>query len=158
MTSATPYTEAYISGPQKTLFFTRTYLPPTSPKAILVFFHGFNEHIARYTHVHTPVSQRGIAVFTMDQRGFGETVYKKENGAGKKYAQTSWREQLEDMEWAVKEARKVEGCADVPLFVMGHSMVRLSLSVCISVPMTMFLNGTHTGWRPRPRISDSQRA
>jgi len=124
MTSSAPYTESYILGPQNTQFYTRTYYPPSSepPRALLVFVHGFNEHIGRYTHVHTPFPQRGIAVFACDQRGFGLTAQKKENGAGKKYAQTSWKEQLEDIEWAVKEGRRVEGCGDIPVFLMGHSM------------------------------------
>ena len=64
-------------------------------------------------------------MFAFDQRGFGLTAQKKENGGGKKYAQTSWREQLEDIEWAVKEGRRVEGCGDLPVFMMGNSMVSL---------------------------------
>jgi acylglycerol lipase len=126
MTSSPPYAESYIPGPQNTQFYTRNYSPPSSspPKALLIAVHGFNEHVARYTQVHTPFAQRGIAVFAFDQRGFGLTVQKEENGAGKKYAQTSWKEQLEDIEWAVKEGRRVEGCGDVPVFLLGHSMVR----------------------------------
>lgn len=122
--SSTPYTESYIAGPQGTEFYTRIYTPSTAPKALLVTVHGFNEHIGRFTHVHPSYAQRGIAVFAYDQRGFGLTVQKKENGAGKKYAQTSWKEQLEDIEWAIKEARKLPGCTSIPVFIMGHSMVR----------------------------------
>lgn len=126
MTSSTPYTESYIVGPQNTQFYTRTYISPSSnPKALLTAVHGFNEHIGRFTHFHASFAQRGIAVFAFDQRGFGLTAQKKENGGGKKYAQTSWREQLEDIEWAVKEGRRVEGCGDLPVFMMGNSMVSL---------------------------------
>jgi len=125
MASSTSYTESYITGPQNTQFYTRTYLPPTSspPKALIIALHGFNEHVGRHAHIHTPLAQRGLAVFAFDQRGFGLTALKKENGAGKKYAKTSWREQLEDIEWAVGEGRRVEGCGDVPVFMTGHSMV-----------------------------------
>lgn len=120
-----PYTETYITGPQKTQFYTRTYTPSKSPpKALVVAIHGFNEHIGRYLHVHSAYGRRGITVFAFDQRGFGLTAQKKENGGGKGYAKTSWKEQLEDIEWAVKEARGLEGCKDIPLFLYGHSMVR----------------------------------
>ncbi|KAF7968051.1 hypothetical protein HWV62_32120 [Athelia sp. TMB] len=118
--SSTSFTESYLPGPQGTLFYTRKYVPQSSTKAVVVSVHGFNEHIGRFAHIHPSFAQRGIAVFTFDQRGFGQTVQHKDNGAGKKYAQTSWKEQLEDIEWAVKEARK--GYEDVPVFLMGHSM------------------------------------
>ncbi|KAF7966674.1 hypothetical protein HWV62_37502 [Athelia sp. TMB] len=118
--SSTSFTESYLPGPQGTLFYTRKYIPQSSTKAVVVSVHGFNEHIGRFAHIHPSFAERGIAVFTFDQRGFGQTVQHKDNGAGKKYAQTSWKEQLEDIEWAVKEARK--GYEDVPVFLMGHSM------------------------------------
>lgn len=79
--------------------------------------------------MHTAFAERGIAVFAFDQRGFGQTTMKKENGGGKKYAWTSWSEQFEDLEWAVKVAKQVEGFGDLPLFLMGHSMVSLLLLV-----------------------------
>lgn len=122
MTStSTAYTETYIPGPQNTLFYTRLY-PSPSTKALIIGIHGFNDHIGRFTHVHTPLARAGLAVFAFDQRGFGQTVQKAENGAGRKYAWTSWREQMEDLEWAVAEGRKA--CAGVPVFLYGHSMVR----------------------------------
>jgi len=122
--SSVLYTESFITGPQDTQFYTRVYVPPSPliPKAIVVLVHGFNDHIERYTNFHNTFAQRGIAAFAFDQRGFGRTTMKKENGAGKKYAQTSWREQFEDIEWAIKEAKKVEGFGDLPVFMMGHSM------------------------------------
>lgn len=120
------FTEPYILGPQGTPFYARTYAPQSStPKALLVAVHGFNEHITRHEHIHTSFADRGIAVFAFDQRGFGRTAAHKENGAGKKYGHTSWTEQFEDIEWAIKEGRRMGGCAEVPVFLMGHSMVCL---------------------------------
>lgn len=114
------YTEAYLQGPQKTHFYTRTYLA-SSPQALIIAIHGFNEHVGRFEHIHTPLAKAGINVFAFDQRGFGLTAKKKGNGGG--YAKTSWREQLEDIEWAVNTGRGLEGCADLPVFLYGHSMV-----------------------------------
>lgn len=117
MASATPYVESYISGPQKTEFYTRTYAA-SPPKAVLIAVHGFNEHIGRFAHIHPSFAARGISVFAFDQRGFGLTA--KKNGG---YAKTSWKEQLEDIEWALEQGRGLEGCKDLPVFLQGHSMV-----------------------------------
>jgi acylglycerol lipase len=65
-------------------------------------------------------------------------MLKEENGAGKNYGQTSWKEQLEDIEWAFKEGRRVEGCGNIPVFLMGYSMVRSSLFSCLL--LLCFLN------------------
>ncbi|KAL4068655.1 Alpha/Beta hydrolase protein [Scleroderma yunnanense] len=120
--SSAAYTEAWLSGPQKTRFYTRTYKPEeTQPKAVVVFVHGFMEHIARYEHVFPPWSARGIAVFTYDQRGFGRTALDEQNRSkDSAYAKTSWKEQLEDIEWAIGHAKQEFG--GVPVFLYGHSM------------------------------------
>ncbi|KAI6104891.1 alpha beta-hydrolase [Pisolithus croceorrhizus] len=122
MSSSTAYTEAWLSGPQQTRFYTRTYKPEgTQAKAAVVFLHGFIEHVARYEHVFPAWSARGIAVFTFDQRGFGRTALDSDNKSkGSAYAKTSWKEQLEDIEWAVEHAKSEFGA--VPVFLYGHSM------------------------------------
>ncbi|KAI6145529.1 alpha beta-hydrolase [Pisolithus tinctorius] len=122
MSSNTAYTEAWLSGPQQTRFYTRTYKPDgTQTKAAVVFAHGFMEHVARYEHVFPAWSARGIAVFAFDQRGFGRTALDSDNKSkGSAYAKTSWKEQLEDIEWAVKHVQNEFGA--VPVFLYGHSM------------------------------------
>jgi acylglycerol lipase len=88
---------------------------------LLIFVHGFVEHIARYTAVHTSFAQNGIAVFTFDQRGFGRTALDEQGGNGRTYGQTSRPAQFEDIEWAVAYGKKEVG-EQVPTFLMGHSM------------------------------------
>ncbi|KIJ65994.1 hypothetical protein HYDPIDRAFT_110115 [Hydnomerulius pinastri MD-312] len=114
-------TESWLAGPQETQFFTRTYIPSSPAKAAVIFVHGFIEHIARYEHVFPTWSSRGIAVFAFDQRGFGRTAL-DEKGKSKDsaYAKTSWKEQLEDIEWAVQHVK--EEFNGVPVFLYGHSM------------------------------------
>jgi len=119
-----PFTEAYLEGPQSTQFLTRTYAPE-SPFALIVFVHGFIDHVARYTEFHGPISKNGIAIFTYDQRGFGrtavdETGKEKKDTGNRGYAKTSWPEQLEDLDWMVKHAHSK--FPDLPLFLMGASM------------------------------------
>ncbi|KAF4583384.1 hypothetical protein EYR38_002134 [Pleurotus pulmonarius] len=120
--SAPTYLDAWLSGPDDTRFYTRTYTPPTPPVAVLVFVHGAAEHCGRYTHTHTSLSaEHGIAVFAYDQRGFGKTALDVQNRTpGAAYGKTSWTNQLEDLDWAVRTAQ--DAFKGVPIFLMGTSM------------------------------------
>ena len=119
------FEEHWLEGHRSTKFHCRTYTA-TDPKAILVFLHGFIEHVGRYEHVFPLWQQRNISVFTFDQRGFGRTAEDKENRSkDSSYAKTSEKDQLEDAEWAVKTAKKMLG-ENLPTFLKGHSMVRPS--------------------------------
>jgi acylglycerol lipase len=121
------YAESWISGPHSTQIYTRTY-KANSPKAVLVFLHGFIEHIGRYEHVHPVFAERGITVFTFDQRGFGQTATnEKHKSKDSAYGKTSRIDQLADIDWALKHAKSEFG--DLPLFLMGHSMVCPSFSL-----------------------------
>lgn len=118
------YDEQWLAGPHSTKFYCRTYTA-TEPKAILVFLHGFIEHVGRFAHVFPQWQYRGVHVFTFDQRGFGRTALDKENrSSGSSYGKTSGVDQVEDAEWAVREAKTRFG-NELPVFVMGHSMVCL---------------------------------
>lgn len=126
--STEPWKEEWLSGPEGFQFYTRTYSvsPPTSPKAIILFVHGFAEHIGRYEHIHINYPKQGFTLFAYDQRGFGKTALDSEKKSkGSKYGKTSWKWQLGDIEWWIKYL--VEKYAGVPVFLMGHSMVRGSL-------------------------------
>lgn len=116
-----PFTEEWLPGPTNTLFYTRTYTA-ASPRAIVLFVHGFAEHVARYEWAHGVYATRGITVFAFDQRGFGRTgMDAAHRSAGSTYCKTSFAEQLTDIEWAMREVRaRMPG---LPVFLMGHSMV-----------------------------------
>ncbi|KAJ7876087.1 lysophospholipase [Mycena olivaceomarginata] len=93
------YTETWLVGPQSTNFYTRTYFA-TEPKAVLVFIHGFAEHVGRYTEAHPQFAARGISVFTFDQRGFGKTALDAENKSpSSAYGKTSGEHQMDDIHW-----------------------------------------------------------
>ncbi|KAI3618823.1 putative lysophospholipase [Moniliophthora roreri] len=120
--SSLPYTESWLPGPQNTSFYTRLYTP-SSPKAAVVFIHGFAEHVGRYNHIHPLFPQHNIALFTFDQRGFGRTALdeeakKKGNGG---WGKTSWDMQMQDITWALGIVKEKYG-DDIPVFLMGHSM------------------------------------
>ncbi|KAJ7169159.1 Alpha/Beta hydrolase protein [Mycena crocata] len=115
------YTEAWLSGPHNTQFYTRTYLaPPSTSKAVLVFIHGFAEHVGRYTEVHPHFSTRGINVFTFDQRGFGKTALDAKKSKSSSYGKTCGEDQMDDVKWAIEHAHTT--FPGLPIFLSGHSM------------------------------------
>jgi acylglycerol lipase len=144
------YQEEWITGPQNTRFFTRRYGPPagTPAKAIIVFAHGFIEHIARlilvqpteptsmlsikitlprrYEHVFPLYAARDIAVFAFDQRGFGQTSLHEDKSDHSSYAKTSWLEQMADIDFFLGREIDMRGKgagSTTKVFLMGHSMV-----------------------------------
>jgi len=115
------FTESWIPGPKSLSFYTRTYRPQSgSPRGVLVFIHGFIEHLARYEHVHKRWADRGFVVFTFDQRGFGRTALDSKKSPGSVYGRTGDADQIADIAWALRVAQ--ESNPTVPLFLMGHSM------------------------------------
>ncbi|KAJ3844319.1 Alpha/Beta hydrolase protein [Lentinula raphanica] len=124
MSSSTSHTmtEKWVTGPQETQFYTRTYAPSSSsPRALIVFVHGFQEHIGRYAHIHPSFAENGLALWTYDQRGYGRTALDKEHRSkNSSWGKTGWSDQLQDVNWAVRTARSE--FPGLPTFLMGHSM------------------------------------
>lgn len=117
-----PYTESWLVGPQETNFYTRLYAASPA-KAVIVFLHGFSEHVGRYTHFHPQLAARGITVFTFDQRGFGNTALNLEKRSKESsWGKTGWTDQMADIDWAITHASKEY--PGLPVFLMGQSMVR----------------------------------
>jgi len=115
------FTEAWLPGPKSLSFYTRTYQPTSgSARGVVVFIHGFIEHVARYEHVHRRWADHGFVVFTFDQRGFGRTALDPKKSAGSVYGRTGDADQIADIAWAIRVAQ--EANPTVPLFLMGHSM------------------------------------
>ncbi|KZV77155.1 lysophospholipase [Peniophora sp. CONT] len=123
MSLETPFSEAWLDGPLFTSFYTRLYRPPASvpTSAVMVFVHGYMEHVGRYEAAHTRWASRGVAVFAYDARGFGRTALDEHRSASSAYGRTGgMSERMLDLEWALNHARaEVPG---IPLFLMGHSM------------------------------------
>ena len=95
-------------------------MPQTAkqPQALVIFLHGFAEHVERYDHVWPLFARNGIEVFGYDQRGAGES--------GPAHSDTTLRQQMEDLDRMVCRERqrlREAGHKDVPLFLYSHSMV-----------------------------------
>ena len=107
------------------IFYTKRWIPvPTStptasPRALIIFIHGFAEHIERYNHVWPQFAERNIEVYGFDQRGFGQS--------GPAHGDTTLGRQLQDIEFAIQQERMrldgLWGDGIVPIYLYGHSMV-----------------------------------
>ena len=93
---------------------------------MILFVHGFVEHIGRYESAFPLFTSHNVGVFAYDQRGFGRTALDKEKKSkDAAYGKTSWKEQVQDVEWWVGYlGREWKG---VPIFLMGHSMVNFGM-------------------------------
>lgn len=118
---SSPFVEAWLPGFDGHQFYTRTY-PATFPKAVVLFVHGFAEHIGRYEQAHVQYPPRSVTVFAFDLRGYGRTAldgaHKSKDAA---YGKTNWGWQLQDIEFFAK--RLAQEFPGIPLFLMGHSAV-----------------------------------
>lgn len=52
----------------------RTWQPDGPPRAVLLALHGFNDYSNAFVLAGPELSQRGVAVYAYDQRGFGATA------------------------------------------------------------------------------------
>ena len=92
--------------------FTRTWLPESKPKAVLVISHGFNAHSGQYTWVAEQFVAKGYAVFALDHRGRGRSE-------GERYYVDSVQEYADDLATFIGMAKsEVKG---LPVFLLGHS-------------------------------------
>lgn len=121
--SSIPFMEAWAAGDDGLQFYTRTY-PATFPRAVVLFVHGFAEHIGRYETIHAKYPARGITLFAFDQRGYGRTALDAAHRSKEsRHGRTSWQSQMRDIQHFAK--RLAEEYMGVPLFLMGNSMVRV---------------------------------
>jgi acylglycerol lipase len=142
MSTVSACTEAWLSPPSSTFqFYTRTWAA-LEPRAVVVFVHGFAEHISRngYNIAFTHFASKGVTVFAFDQRGFGHTAIESEKRHDGSYGRTSGDLALNDIDWALNHAKNKY--PNLPVFLFGHSMVRVSIPVH-SVPAQTVYREVH---------------
>ncbi|KAH9922585.1 lysophospholipase [Amylocystis lapponica] len=115
------FTEAWLPGSGDHQFYTRTYIGSDAPHGIILFVHGFGEHISRHEYTHHAWAARGFKVFAYDQRGFGRTALDTEHRSKEAaYGKTSHHDLLQDLEFWVRRLHAEH--TELPLFLYGHSM------------------------------------
>jgi alpha-beta hydrolase superfamily lysophospholipase len=93
-----------------TRLFTHRW-PASDPRAAIVLVHGLGEHLGRYDHVGTALSQRGFDVRGSDSRGFGASE-------GPRAYTDSFETLLDEMAVDVEAAIAL----GVPVVLLGHSV------------------------------------
>jgi alpha-beta hydrolase superfamily lysophospholipase len=53
--------------------YARGWAPQGKPKAVIVLIHGLGEHVGRYEHVATALTEHGYALLGFDLRGHGKS-------------------------------------------------------------------------------------
>ena len=118
---ANNFIEQWLPGYDGHQFYTRTY-GATFPRAVVLFVHGFAEHIGRYELAHQKYPPRSVTVFAFDLRGYGRTAldaaHKSKDAA---YGKTNWAWQLRDIEFFAQHL--AQAYPGTPLYLMGHSAV-----------------------------------
>lgn len=121
-----PYDEAWLPGYDGHQFYTRTWRA-ADPTAVVLYVHGFADHISRYDDVHCAWPQRGVTLFTYDLRGYGKTAFDTEHRSpDAAYGRTSRKHELSDLQWWLEHV--VRQFPNLPLFLVGYSAVCLLLS------------------------------
>jgi acylglycerol lipase len=134
-------TRAWLLGHNSTSFYSHTYHPPANStiRASLVFIHGFAENVERYEHVHKIWAERGFFVLAFDLRGFGRTALDEKKSRSSIYGRTSDDDQIKDIKWGINFVRDAN--PNVPVFLMGHSMVRPQLIFTSSSYLFILIRG-----------------
>lgn len=96
--------------------YTKTWPTASTPKARLVFLHGFSDHCNFYGILFPSLAEQGIKVYSFDQRGWGRSVHKN----AQRGLTGGTRQVLDDITLFIRNLPVSE--SSIPLFLMGHSM------------------------------------
>jgi alpha-beta hydrolase superfamily lysophospholipase len=103
--------ESYFTTRDNHRLYCETWAPE-SPKAVLIFVHGLNEHIGRYAHVAHFFSDE-YTCHLYDQRGHGRSE-------GVRAFAESFGNFSADLDEFVNKVKTESG--PLKIFIVGHSM------------------------------------
>ncbi|KAL9130941.1 MAG: hypothetical protein Q9217_000987 [Psora testacea] len=97
----------------------KTFIQPTTPPvALVLFIHGFSDHINRFDVFLDVLASRGIQIHGFDQRGWGRSVTRKsERGLTGSTATV-----MNDITSMLRSLIPIAKEKSISLFLMGHSM------------------------------------
>ncbi len=105
-------TEGFFPGHDGTRLFYRLQPAGGTPRALVVFVHGFGDHSGRHPNLVSGLCARGMEVCAFDLRGHGRSDGRRGHVDG-------WDDYREDLRLFLGRVRRAGG---PPLFLMGHSM------------------------------------
>jgi acylglycerol lipase len=98
----------YLDGCRGSIYYD-TWHPEGEPRSVVVFLHGYAEHIGLYEPLFRRLADHGHAVYAFDEVGHGRSD-------GERAVIESWDILVEDAGRLIELTRR-----DVPLVLMGHS-------------------------------------
>jgi acylglycerol lipase len=114
MASSTEGTHTLADGHE---LYTLTWSPSSTPTARLVFLHGFSDTTNQHSFLFQSLaSNHNIKTYAFDQRGWGRSVH----APNQKGLSGGTQQIMDDITHFIQGLPAEE--ADVPLFLMGHSM------------------------------------
>ena len=102
--------------------FTRTWQPDEPARAAVLLVHGINEHSGRYAYMASHLTTHGIAVYSYDHRGHGQSP-------GPRVYVDSFDEYVDDLAIVLRNVH--DQTDELPLFLMGHSLGGLIASLFV---------------------------
>lgn len=109
------------TSPDGMTLFTRSWTPDRPLRGIVVLVHGVHEHSGRYAYLASALMARGIGVRTLDLRGHGQSD-------GPRGQVETFGDYVTDVSPFLEE---ILAEADVPVFLMGHSMGGLVVAATV---------------------------
>jgi alpha-beta hydrolase superfamily lysophospholipase len=101
----------------------RAWLPESETKAVLVIIHGYAEHSGRYEHVAERLVAAQYAIYALDLRGHGLSE-------GDRAVVRSFDQYISDVAFFLDRVRSRH--PDLPMFIVGHSMGGLIVSLYLT--------------------------
>jgi alpha-beta hydrolase superfamily lysophospholipase len=107
------HNEGQFTGCDNLQLYYQAWRPAGSTRAALAIVHGLGEHSGRYQGLTQALAAQGIAVYALDQRGFGRSE-------GQRGYINHWDEFMHDLGAFIDLVQEAE--ADLPIFLLGHSL------------------------------------
>ena len=106
-----PFLESFFASKDGTKLYMASRRPEGTPKASVLFLHGYADHARRYDHVLEALASAGFAAHALDYRGHGRAE-------GRRGFVGRFGDYLDDVETAIARIRAASGA---PLFLFAHS-------------------------------------
>src|SRR5438309_8090580 len=107
------HVEGLLQGAAGAEIYWQAWLPPGTPRAVVVIAHGVGEHSGRYGHVAGRLTAAGFAAYVLDHRGHGRS-------SGPRALIDSMDRAVADLDTFVSLVTGRHGGR--PVHLLGHSM------------------------------------
>jgi len=122
MATVANMSEERIDSTKGIKIFVRSWLPETTPRAVVVICHGVNSHSGQYLWSGEQLAAKGLAAYALDLRGRGRSD-------GERFYVEDIAEYVSDVANTVTLAKSRH--PGLPVFLLGHSAGGVTSSVYV---------------------------